>query len=68
MTNTVEEPTYNAGRTTFKKNHAREKRIIFDSVKDNIMPIIAPLKTAKECFDTLSNLYEKKARLVKRGF
>jgi hypothetical protein len=63
---TVEEPTTNAGRTTFKKNQAKAKRIIFDSVKDNIMPVIAPLKTAKECFDTLSNLYEKKAPSQKR--
>jgi hypothetical protein len=63
---TVEEPTSNAGRTTFKKNQARAKRIIFDSFKDNIMPVIAPLKTAKECFDTLFNLYEKKVPGQKR--
>ena len=25
------------------------------------MPVIAPLKTTKECFDALANLYEKKA-------
>ena len=30
------------------------------------MPVIAPLKTTKECFDTLSNLYEKKAPSQKR--
>jgi hypothetical protein len=66
VTNTVEEPTSNAGRTAFKKNQARAKRIIFDSVKDNIMPIIAPLKIAKEFFDTLSNLYEKRAPSQKR--
>ena len=51
--NAVEEPTTNAGRKTFKKNQAKAKRIIFDSVKDNIMPVIAPLKTVKECFDTI---------------
>ena len=61
VTSVVEEPTTNAGRTNFKKNQAKAKRIIFDSVKDNIMLVIAPLKTAKECFDTLTNLYEKKA-------
>jgi len=48
----VEEPTTNAGRTNFKKNQAKAKRIIFDSVKGSIMPVIASLKTAKECFDT----------------
>ena len=30
------------------------------------MPTITPLKTAKECFDTLTNLYEKKAPNQKR--
>jgi hypothetical protein len=66
VTSTIEEPTSNTRRTTFKKNQARAKRITFDSVKDNIMPVIAPLKTAKECFDTLFNLYEKKAPSQKR--
>ena len=30
------------------------------------MPTITPLKIAKECFDTLTNLYEKKAPSQKR--
>ena len=30
------------------------------------MPNITALKTAKECFDTLANLYEKKAPSQKR--
>ena len=30
------------------------------------MPTITPLQTAKECFDTLTNLYEKKAPSQKR--
>ena len=30
------------------------------------MPVITSLKTAKECFDTLTNLYEKKAPSQKR--
>lgn len=62
----VEEPTTNAGRSDFKKNQAKAKRIIFDSVKDSIMPVIASLKTAKKCFDTLTNLYETKAPNQKR--
>ena len=57
----VEEPTSNAGRTTFKKNQAKTKHIIYDSMKDNLMHVITPLKTTKECFDTLRKLYEKKA-------
>jgi hypothetical protein len=66
LTSIVEDPTSNAGRTTFQKNQEREKRIIFDSVKDHIMHVISPLKIEKECFDTLFNLYEKKAPSQKR--
>ena len=61
VTSIVEEPTTAAGMTNFKKNQEKAKRIIFDSWKDSIMPVVAPLKIAKECFDTLTNLYEKKA-------
>lgn len=61
VTSVVEEPTTNAGRSVFKKNQAKAKRIIFDSVKDNIMTVLTPLKTAKECFDSLANMYETKA-------
>jgi hypothetical protein len=66
VTSVVEEPNSNAGRENFKKNQAKAKQIIFDSVKENIMPVIAPLKTTKGCFDTLTNLYEKKALSQKR--
>lgn len=67
VTNVVEEPSSNAGRTAFKKNQAKAKRIIFVSVKDHLMPVIVPLKTAKECFYRLVNLYEKKAPSQKRA-
>jgi hypothetical protein len=66
LTSIVEDPTSNAGRTTFQKNQEREKRIVFDSVKDHIMHVISPLMIEKECFDTLFNLYEKKAPSQKR--
>jgi hypothetical protein len=66
VTSVVEEPTTVAGRTNFKKNQANAKRIIFDLLKDSIMPVVAPLKVAKESFDTLTNLYEKKAPNQKR--
>ena len=59
--NTIEEPTSNGGRIAFKKKQAKVRRIIYDSVKETLMPTITPLKIAKECFDTLTNLYEKKA-------
>ena len=57
--NSIEELTSNADRIAFKKQ-AKARRIIYDSVKETLKPIITPLKTAKECFDTLKNLYEKK--------
>ena len=66
VTSIVEEPTTVAGRTNFKKNQEKAKWIIFDSLMDSIMPVVAPLKTTKECFDTLTNLYEKKAPSQKR--
>ena len=64
--NTIEESTSNAARIAFKKKQAKARRIIYDSVKETLMPTITPLKTAKECFDTLTNLYEKKALSQKR--
>jgi hypothetical protein len=49
VTIVMEEPTSNAGRAAFRKSQAKTKRIIFDSVKDSIMPTM----TAKECMDNL---------------
>ena len=66
VTNVVEEPTTTTGRKNFKKNQEKVKQIIFDSLKDSIMPVVTPLKTTKECIDTLTNLYEKKAPTQKR--
>ena len=56
----IEEPTSNTVRAAYRKKQAKAKIIIFDSVKDNMMPIICHLRIAKECFDSLTNLYEKK--------
>ena len=67
VSNVVEGPTTNARCTAFKKNQAKAKRIIYDSVKNNLMSVITPLKTVKECFDTLTKLYEKKAPSQKRA-
>ena len=35
-------------------------------LSEDLMPNITTLKTAKECYDTLVNLYEKKAPSQKR--
>ena len=57
--NATKEPTSNAERIAFKKKQAKARRIIYDLVKETLTPTITPLKTAKECFDNLTNLYEK---------
>ena len=62
----VAEPTSTVGRASFKRNQGKARRILYDSVKENIMPIITPLTTAKECYDTLVKLYETKATSQKR--
>ena len=64
--NVIEEPTSNAGRLAYKRKQGKARRIIYDPVKETVMPNITALKTAKECFDTLVNLYEKKAPSQKR--
>jgi hypothetical protein len=66
VTRLMEEPTSNVGRASYKKRQAKAKRVIFDPVKDSMMPLIANLRTAKECFDALANLYKKKAPTQKR--
>jgi hypothetical protein len=66
VTRVMEEPTTNVGRAAYKKRQAKAKRVIFDSVKDSMMPLIAHLRTTNECFDALANLYEKKAPTQKR--
>ena len=63
--NVIEEPTSNVSRLAYKKKQAKARRIIYDFVKETVMPNITTLKTTKECFDTLANLYEKKARSQK---
>ena len=59
--NVTEEPTTNAGRIAYKRKQGKARRVIHDSIKEELMPNITSLKTAKECYDTLVNLYEKKA-------
>ena len=59
--NANEEPTSNADRLTYKRKQGKARRIIYDSIKEALMPNISTLKTTKEYFDTLANLYKKKA-------
>jgi hypothetical protein len=66
VTRVIEEPTSNTGRAAYKKRQDKAKRVIFYSVKDNMMHIIGHLRTVKYFFDALENIYEKKAPTQKR--
>ena len=52
------------GSTNYNSWKARLTAILEE--KEALMPNITSLKTAKECFDTLMNLYEKNAPSQKR--
>ena len=40
-----------------KKNLIKAKRIIFDSIKDHLIPQVSSIKTPKEMFDALTKLF-----------
>ena len=63
----IEIPTTNEGRINFKKNQEKDKHMIFDLVKDNLMSMIISLKSARECFDTLTNIFKKKESSQEEG-
>jgi hypothetical protein len=66
VTGEVEEPTTATARAAFKRKQNKARNIILNSVKDNLVPIIGPLSTPKECYDALADLYEKKVHTQKR--
>ena len=63
----IKYPTTITGRTNYKNSNTKEKMIIYESMKDNLMSMITHLKTTKECFDTLTIFYEKKEPTQKRA-
>ena len=67
VTRNLEEPIVVATRATYRKKQAKAKRLIFESIKDNMMPLVQSLSTAKECFDTLSKMYDIDAPSLKRS-
>ena len=42
VTRVVEEPTTTQGRETFKKKQAKEKRVIFSLVKEQLKSVLMP--------------------------
>ena len=53
VTRNLEEPTVVIARVAYRKKQAKAKRLIFESIKDSMMPLVQSLPTAKECMDTL---------------
>ena len=43
-----------------KKNLVKAKKIIVDSIIDQLVPQVSSLKTPKEMFDSLTKLFEEK--------
>jgi hypothetical protein len=56
----VLEPDEDEAKEKYKKNLVKEKRIIVDSIKDHLILHVSSLKTPKQMFDALSQLYEGK--------
>jgi hypothetical protein len=56
----VTEPEGDEAKAKYKKNMVKEKRIIVDSIKDNLIPHVSSMKTPKQMFDALSRLFEGK--------
>lgn len=67
VTSVVEEPTTNAGRSAFKKNQVKAKRITFDSVKDNIMTVLTPSRLQRSAL-TLSQISMRQRHQIRREF
>jgi hypothetical protein len=65
--NEIVAPTDDAGKATYKKNLAKEKGILIDSVKDHLLPHISQKKTTKEIYDSLTSLFETKNPSRKRA-
>ena len=40
VTRDLEEPTSGAGKSAFRKKQAKAKRIIYESIKDSMMPLL----------------------------
>ena len=45
--NVTEEPTTYAGRLAYKRKQGKARRVIYDSIREELMPNITSLKAAK---------------------
>ena len=53
-------PEGDEAKDLHKRKLVMEKRIIADSIKDNLIPKVSSLKTRKFVFDSLTKLFEGK--------
>ena len=56
----IPDPKEEEAKAKHKKSVVKAKRIIANSIKDNMIPHVSSLKTPKQMFDALSRLYEGK--------
>ena len=56
----VPEPEGDEAKDTHKKKFDKAKRIIADSINDQLIPHVSSLKTPKEVFNDLMKLFEGK--------
>ena len=54
----VEEPKEAEAKSKYNKDMIIAKRIIADSIKDNLVPQVSSKETPKEMFDALFGLFE----------
>ena len=58
MKEEVKEPEEAEAKAKHKKDMIIAKRIIADSIKDNLIPQVSSMETPKEMFNALSSLFE----------
>ena len=54
------EPEGAEEKSRFRKDRAKVRRILTESIKYNLIPYISELKNPKAIFDSLARLYESK--------
>ena len=54
----VAEPSDDNEKIQWKENKILAKKIVIDSVKDHLVPLISKPESAKDMFKALNNLYE----------
>ena len=54
----VPEPIAKEGKPRWRKNDAKARRILVDSVRDHLVPQISEKTTVRKMFETLKKLFE----------